>query len=1763
MLSTRPNRFLGLMVMALLLLSGSQTLANLTAPSSSQSTAFASPLGSNSSYGMAPFAGTQAASTYGTGLSGAPVVLDINTLSQMEGSAGIAGMEAYINEYFVPVGIHLVFLDPLWNNDANTTTTMVAGGYQGVVADWLSLGVKYHINTIFFVKQFGYFFSSPSWDQDFINAYPSAATVNSNGVSVPLVNCSGCTTSSGWTIASPLVYRQYEDDLKQMWTWYGQYPSWIGIGEGATGDRNNYGSIGTAIKTSRPFDNFTLYTYANSIFFQRNINSASGQYADSTVSKIWAMFVNDRPDVFASTGLAEVNPSTWSIYGTSAILQRFYVPFGQTLNGFKLSAYLQAVGAVTKPLYETIYRDNASAIIGRPDLALVLENESVSGVGTSAGWVSTSFTSTLEGGDYYWVAFTTHGGDASDYYSVSYLQSNVFQDIYPYATTGGGVQGAVAKAGGSILWLTNNASETVTVYPYLQEGNNWPSIESTQFQVTQTEKMNEISLFTSDRAYDPNNITITISYPNGTQLNSGQLSVQALHGSEGLSYAPVQLSPIVTLEPGITYTVSFSPAPSGDDYAGSLGGGITQDLITSSANPPSAGYLGQATWPIFSLGLMNLEPEGVSNSEYISQTDLFSSPGYVAGSEIALRFKPSQTESLQTFSLEVLKVPSNSDLLNVTLRTDNETCQTGGNTGCSHPMSPSHTPVMAQGNEAFSAINATFRSGSTWSGAYAWANFTMRAQPHGSLTLTAGTWYWLVISATNGGYPILQRDVNPTSALVYYSASDYKSSWGPPPDGPTDLSYKITTSQQVLGQLAEQQPNIQLGWAAQSFESPTAFQLKGLWVQTSTSGVYDISVSVRPDSGSDSPSSTVLTSGTIPSNSSSNTLNYVSFSLPVNVTANREYWFTLDAYCQQAGTCSSLAKTYAIVYRSDGRSTVRHYDTSVDGVSWSSAPLGGSLNFVLAASTSTIKTYNTKTLYQEIVSENDQSTANIPAQGWNAFLGSEQSGLMSKLTMLLTGLTGHRAMWYTGLPANVAKTSPFFSAGSTVYADSGAGGTIGCPPSQASCGGTTTFWAGDGEEHTIDILSAPNQTNWLPWSSFGSTDDNRGDLRPVDIRNEYLFGVPLTARSIVSFNDWSYSVQYKGIENMTQVQPAQQFGTLLNRMQANGGYYGTESNTVRVLWIGSSDDGLFPQYLTPALNVTFVSNNYPDQNLTYLGNLNQFNVIVGGLQNPTPSFSARLSDFIYNGGGYIGTSFGSSSGSSDAFLGLQSSASAASVGGSLSIVKPNKITSPYTSIYYNPYWLRYTISNMTGQANPAYVLLKDDHGNPLITTHAFGSGIGVSLEQPYARLQFSGNSHSYNGVQFGSPRDSWVSLMINAIYYAAHKGNMLPILWESSYNQQQSWSPYLQFSVDGSPGKPVLVWASNNDTVSSSFDIHLNATYYGINPGGWMALNMQNMSVVATGTGADIHLDATVPPMSWMPIYIMSTGSDLQPVYSTASIVTSSQGSGAATFGLQGPFNASAWVVMGASSPPVSVTVDGWSLAQNPSVSSLNKTSIGYSCTSVVAGGGCSSFKSLDQQGWAYDSANHLLYVHLALGGAPTTSMSITESGGSFNSVTTTSSTTTTSTSTTTFTTSSSTHTSTTSRTSSATSTTTSTPTTSSTASSTSTSTTTSSATTQSASGSMSVAISGPATANSGQLSQYLAVITVSNGSPLGVNVNWYVDGNLVWSEGAGPSGSGGSVGWAWFNEYWTTGTHTIRAVVGSGVQSNSLTVIASSSSST
>lgn len=112
------------------------------------------------------------------------------------------------------------------------------------------------------------------------------------------------------------------------------------------------------------------------------------------------------------------------------------------------------------------------------------------------------------------------------------------------------------------------------------------------------------------------------------------------------------------------------------------------------------------------------------------------------------------------------------------------------------------------------------------------------------------------------------------------------------------------------------------------------------------------------------------------------------------------------------------------------------------------------------------------------------------------------------------------------------------------------------------------------------------------------------------------------------------------------------------------------------------------------------------------------------------------------------------------------------------------------------------------------------------------------------------------------------------------------------------------------------------------------------------------------------------------------------------------------------------------------------------------------------------------------------------------------------------------------------------------------------------TSTTSSASSSSVATGIDSIILSGPTSVSAGGFSQYLASVYVNGVSPVGITVNWYVDGSLAWTESTGQGSGSQPVGWAWFNDYWTQGTHTLYAVA-VGTESNEITIFASSSSST
>jgi hypothetical protein len=1275
-----------------------------------------------------------------------------------------------------------------------------------------------------------------------------------------------------------------------------------------------------------------------------------------------------------SNGPPLIYPQNNPIYGGGrsgyVLLQRFYIPFGESVtSSFKIKSYVETVGSPTGSLYISLFNDNASTLNGRPVLSKVLANETLTGVTSSYSWVSASFTGVnLVGGDYYWVGYTASakGTGASNHFSVDTDQNNVFTDVYTFAASNG-FSHAARQIGGSVLWL-QSGSQTITVYPYLNQGTN-QSGGTAYFEVQSTVKANVITFFVSDRAYDPNNVVLSLEYPNRTILATATFNIATEYGLGGLSYLPLQMSQMVTLHPGIEYQIVAGGLPSTDYYDGSSEVGVTQDYLTETANPSSAGYLGQSQWPVFQLDCMTLEPNGVSNYNYIGDTDLGASPGYVPGSEIALRFRASSAETLSEFQVEVISAPDTSALLQLSLRADNETKG-------SHPESLKEESALATSSVTLSTLALDMRSGPTTTGTYVLANFTSFS---GSTSLTSGDYYWLVLSATKNSYVQLERLVVPQH-LVYYSADDYDKTWGVPADGPTDISFNIVMSIQTINNLELGQGRFQLGNGdfAQSFESPSAFQLQGLWVSVNVGG-RDADISIRADSGSDSPSTKVLANGVEGQNATGGSVNFVKLDLPVNIIARTKYWIVIEE-----GACiSSCSQGTSIDYNVyapsahsssiDYGGTSLHYETSANGVAWTSPPTSceGDMIFILAASVSTIKTYDTKALSAEILSDDDQSTSATP-EGWNQFLNYEQAQINYKLTQMISTLSGRTFVWFTGLDPNAVEAIPSLNSSYIITQALGAGGGFGCV-SQPSCGGVEDYWVGDTNDKLESILSASDKTNVIGWSSFGALRDNVGGVTPEDLSQQYLIELPqLAGTRTLTANDYCLAVSCDGINNFTQTAVMRGFGSILSRMDYTGGYYGTSASTVKILWIwDNSNDRSYPSYLESVANVRLVSDS--DSNLTQFGNLQQFNVIVdpGSIQSITASAEHRIIAFVKAGGGIVEDS--PPAVWEYNIMGLSPSSGCCSM--PYGILAGNPITAPYTSLPgYSSYWG----GSFTKESNESAVFdVTDKNGYPIISGNDYYSGRGIFVGMDSARL-------SYDGIG-----DDYLILLMNAVLYAAHRAT--PVLWTPTYSTQ-SLNDQVIYSVDGSVGHPLL-WVSSNSSSNQVIDIDMNAAYFGIT-GSWVAVNMQDMAVIAAGSGPDIHIQATVKAFDWLPIYILRESPSLNVMYSTLSVKSESNNGQTGTYKVQGARDSSGWLIIKSTSSVTSVSSGlSGALPRQGILAELNQTKIGTFCAKIASSplGKCTLFTSYSQEGWYYDPVNQLLYIHLR--GGSQVSLTVQTSG--------------------------------------------------------------------------------------------------------------------------------------------------------------------------
>ena len=1422
-----------------------------------------------------------------------------------------------IEEYFIPFNQRLVGLFIGWDQHANTPTTDIP--YYAWVDDWLSACDQYGIANFFYFGQWGTSSSAPSWWNDMLETYPDMQTYDRNGLPVALGE------DNPISIDHPQVTEQYKEDLEQLWEYYGEHPSWVGWG-GFLGDSAHYAPT-DARAGDVGFANYSIANFAETMYYLRDVNE-TGFHEDGTKCKIWEMFVESKPSTVFGWGINRQHSEGHSVYngtGTDGrlVAMKFKVP--ENVTGFKVKWYGGKIGQPPTPLALELYEDENMAPL---DLGVPLEStmQNPEDISTDASWQTfVSFESKLVKDKYYWIVFQTLGGDDSNKYEI-YARGFRTDESTCKVSEDGYFPSRWTFSGSAILWIQDAYGIDKEIYP-MQKFSVTPNVGTLIQNFTSPEDIavNTIFMNVVDRPFGAHGAHASIVQLVKTEndrvsvLASGLLD-QKLIG--GLYYwVPVILDKRITLQAGVQYSIRL--VRTSKSYAW-----LWLYLIT---DPQIKGFQDQLKTFCFRLADMNFPVQNFIRCGRPAGSGLEGGgPGVTDTSWYAVRFKPSIGASLSTVDVEIFRKYGTPADFKIALREDYNGTETR----------PADSDLESQVIPA-----ASVPDGFGWLKTGGW-----------NASLKADEWYWIVFSmvaASEGsGYRISQT-VNPTEYELLWTFNS-GSSWDNPPEI-AEFIFKVATTAEVF-KVEPEDAQISPDYTkitdeqimAQSFSSTSNVVAKGVWVFITRGGSdpgSDLIVELRRDSGLPSPhekpSMMTLTSGVLSLKSvGSYGLKYIDFDFPVSLASNEKYWIVLRS-TQDAGI---YCPYYIFREPEDSFGGIDcKLKRSTDGESSWVLPEGKEADIIFAIVQPTMLAdytfYGTVDLSSDIANYHAHEITDEPLHGWNTYLNLQTSKILKEATEWFEEYTDRK--WYCIDASNMRLIE---ETGGSKYLFNfafGAKGPTEFPPPD------TLF--SDDSVNKLDLLLKSSGTSVYPWSSWGHWGNHMGRITPEQIGLYYRTTLPLLARA-ANFFDWDPI----RLSDKEQQKWSLVFGEILSRMRYYGGYYGSEKGAINALFIGDKDIGMTLQFLTPALNVTLhgFHNTNGDFNLTRFGDFGRFDVIVWWADEPsmwevTNSARERIESFVQRGGGLV-----VAKGWPDwlnPILGFDYTDEKIAPRNIDYVNYSHPILKPYTEISgYSYYWRDWKI--VPYHADPGTPIIKDTNGLPWISEHTYGSGRGVFCGMPFE------NWFQLGGGTYGSPRDSYLTLLNNAIFYAAEKENMLPVWWFSDYKSQYlPWHTQLWFTVSGKPGCPVLLWVTNNDN-ATSFEIHLNATFYGIDPKGWIAIDVGNWTTVAKGAGTDIKINLTIPEKSWKPIYICNQTIDTFSLYSNIFILEHAASPVQVAYTLKGPYKQTSWLVVSISQPVAEVTLNEMSqITRYTSINSLNTRDV--------------------SNGWFYDSANDLLYI--------------------------------------------------------------------------------------------------------------------------------------------------------------------------------------------
>ncbi|MBS7281086.1 MAG: hypothetical protein KIH09_14825 [Candidatus Freyarchaeota archaeon] len=764
-------------------------------------------------------------------------------------------------------------------------------------------------------------------------------------------------------------------------------------------------------------------------------------------------------------------------------------------------------------------------------------------------------------------------------------------------------------------------------------------------------------------------------------------------------------------------------------------------------------------------------------------------------------------------------------------------------------------------------------------------------------TLNAGKMYWIILSTDeapegNGYWP---WKIEYAYQFLIKRSDDAGMSWLRPHE-PAELYINLFTSDEEF--VVEPEEIVRETYVtdrkqvAQSFSLTNDTYVNGVLIflsrsQTDQNGL--LIAEIRPDSGFDSPSSMTLTSGKIQMVENGITfmgMQLVEFEYPYFLRAGVKYWLVIRG--DSSARVEPLVFAFHYPELSYGGTQLKVKITSDGGQSWH-LPEGkeADLLFGLVRTPCNPRFFTIQELVEDIEKYHIQDAYEEPVHGLNIYLSVQISSLQKKLVEWFDSYTGRN--WFSldfNHPRILEEIQGWRKLLSVIRINN--------------------------ISEVIEIVTQFPMVILIPELNVAE-----GNLSPVEKYYGAIFSKYPLPFTLLSLKD----IRLLKTMMKTSISSFWNFSKL---MRYTGSPYGRSEDTVRILLIGEKDAQTLAQYLLSTVNITLARVDI-DQNLSRFGDFKTYDVIVlasdkYSAERLTQNAQQRIKEFVERGGGLV-VIFDWPEWVNE-IVGFNSTIEKISSGQISYVDSKHPILAFCTSIdLYNAYW---SVCKIIQIGENATFIVRDSNGQPWISSNPYGSGFGVLCGAP---------SENINELKY-----DYLTILANAIFYAAKKDNMLPAVWYGDSLKGESLSDYTEYTISGKPGGPLLLWLISNNN-KTWFEINLNANFFNIDTKGWVALDAVSWLPVGMSNGTKIGIK--IQSGTWLPIYIMNDTQNFHILYSNSPIKTQKVYPNQALYEIRSDPGQDVWLIVRSTAVPKEIRVGANLIRSVSELSTLYKSSEG------------------------------------------------------------------------------------------------------------------------------------------------------------------------------------------------------------------------------